>query len=132
MLLSILNIEDNTLRYRTRLFSYLSKESKCPVCKVALIKNDNNINDAQQRCPKCYRRYFPIEQKENPKAKLVYDDIESVSESGQAEPLLLCKDEDTRFYPNGCNKQDDYEKNLRRYFGQHVQIETYEEIPNDE
>ena len=105
----------------------------CPICKIALIKDDNNHHS--QRCPTCYREYFPIEQKQSSplQNKPEYPDIETVSETaGDANPILLCSEDDTanRFYQ--YKKENDYEKMLRRYFGNHVEIDTYEEIPPDD
>ena len=92
----------------------------CPICKIPLTVSSEL--EQVQSCKKCNRSYYPVEQRQP--SKIIYDDIESVTQEGESSPVLLCDDSDNRFF-----RPKQKENYLQKYFGSHVAITTREVIP---
>ena len=91
-----------------------SNESKCPVCKIELSINSNQI----QYCCSCRREFYPISEKDE-NERLQYDDIESISNDSNSGPVLLTEN----------SKEPKPDSYLRRHFGSHCEITTEVYIP---
>jgi len=93
-----------------------NNNSSCPVCRITL--SFTNSNEQRQYCNKRTREFYPT--KNDHLNKLEYDDIESVSNDYDNEPVLLCLDDNKQ-------KEQDY---LKRKFGNHITVETEIYIPD--
>ena len=102
----------------------------CIICKVKLKPLDNE--GSVQKCMKCKRDYFL-------KTEIVdqSDDLEFIHEDYDAElegtqgitegGLLVSSSHETdHFELKSSTKESDYEKQLRKHFGEHVEIRTKE------
>jgi hypothetical protein len=92
----------------------------CPVCNLEIVNN---------QCPKCRREYHSIQQQNNFKS-LNYD-IETVStESGDANPILLCSNDDANSI-NQTGIQREKEKDYLKKHFPNADIDTQVYYPTE-
>ena len=86
----------------------MSGNCKCPVCNLEIINN---------QCPTCRRDFFPMNQDAVNFKTLNNYDIETVStETGEANPVLLCSTEDVHQLNKTEREKENDNDYLRKHF----------------